>query len=96
MDKHEITRLNNLFDKRIGKGDIYAETEKELFNLTLKFSLEDWAKVRSGDFWEKNDLIAVKTRKRLRYEPKSIVNKTIRVEQNNFLLKRVKTFLRGR
>ena len=65
--KHYNSAINdiiNKFDEQIKKEYTYANGDKEkcisywhkqLFLKTLDFDLNDWKKIRSGDYWEKRD-----------------------------------------
>lgn len=60
MNQFLIEKVNKRFDYQISNSKIkynlsLNKINKKLFNLSLKLDLNDWRKIRKGDFWEKID-----------------------------------------
>ncbi|OED40778.1 hypothetical protein AB832_03560 [Flavobacteriaceae bacterium (ex Bugula neritina AB1)] len=56
QQKKEVERVNKRFDKQIAKDKKYA-AHKELFNLSLTMSLQDWKAIRTANYWSTHDKI---------------------------------------
>ena len=52
----EQERIIYTFKKQAEKNVIYR-LDKEIFILSLEFSLEDWRRMRTKKYWEKRDAI---------------------------------------
>jgi hypothetical protein len=53
---NKVDAINKIFDKQIKENPQFAhshEMNKELFNLTLNFTIEDWKKFRTKKYWDK-------------------------------------------
>lgn len=48
--QQEAIRVNEMFDRQI-KKDFKHSIDKELFNLTLDFTLDDWRRMRTQKYW---------------------------------------------
>lgn len=59
MEVHEmntIEELNKVFDRQISRDIVHRKRhliEKQLFNLTLHFSIADWRIIQSKKYFEK-------------------------------------------
>lgn len=56
-DQGTIDYLNSVFDRQI-KEDKRYKIDKEIFNLTLNWSVEDWKKIRTETYWKEIDNIS--------------------------------------
>lgn len=50
-----IRKVNRTFDRQINNGNIVSKYHKLLFNMTLNFTSEDWAVIRTKEFWDVMD-----------------------------------------
>jgi hypothetical protein len=55
-EQRTIDYLNSVFDRQI-KEDKRYKIDKEIFNLTLNWNIEDWKKIRTKTYWKEIDSI---------------------------------------
>ena len=55
-EQRTIDYLNSVFDRQI-KEDKRYKIDKEIFNLTLNWNIEDWKKIRTETYWKEIDSI---------------------------------------
>ena len=48
----KVEWLNKIFEKQIEKNEKF-KVHKELFNLTLDFTMKDWRFIRTKKYWNK-------------------------------------------
>jgi len=53
-DEEIVRKINNIFDRQIYR-DSRFKVHKELFNLTLDFTLHDWNIIRTEKYWQTID-----------------------------------------
>jgi hypothetical protein len=60
----EIAKINNAFDNQIRSERKYS-VDKELFNLTLDFSINDYRRFRTEKYWNTLDSLETTQDKKL-------------------------------
>ncbi len=58
----EIDWANSTFNRQIGINRAYL-IDKQLFNLTLQFTIYDWRRMRTKEYWETIDKISSSRKK---------------------------------